>query len=437
MGVRACVGPGGAVNQNARRLLELRDLWVAAKLGILALLSSLSMCHPLTYSKMKRRRAVVTGTLLGLVILGAAASDVRALDTPPMSWWGYWAGRKGDTKPGAKFLRRGEARKFTSNIVLVHAGRDPGELAMLRRAFDSAHAHGRDVGVILMIDNVLRNIPNGIDASFLYYGAVEYDGWHQRLAQLSDALHAPGPDGWRPVDTIVAIAGFDEVNVYQSLLFNPVGDGPHPIPYAMELAQAYFPEVPDRGHVWKLGSDPTVDAPPNALTLEGSTLPFAYHYAAYAHPSNATTVPLCPHEGTFPAASLPSGSFAQQDESGLRDFVDAVNAVRGTTDTPVVFIPYSNIIGLTRNPIQSRGVGCSLEALWYHTRCLASQGGSWATQVRGFLAWQWARSRPIVDGTTGELLDPGWPGTQRDRILQASGKWIGRNLSFDPCEWTP
>jgi hypothetical protein len=367
------------------------------------------------------------------MILAGAAPEAHAIETPPMSWWGYWAGRKGDTKPGARFVRRGIAKTYGADIVLVHAGRDPSQLKLLRASLHTMHARRRDVGVILMLHALLAKAPNGIDNSYIFYGPADYDQWNQRLAALSDMLHTPESDGWRPIDSIVAIAGFDEVNAFSSLLLNPVGDGPHPIPYAMELAQTYFPEVPNRGHVWVLGDNPVVQAPPNAVTLAGSTLPFAYHYAAYARPSNDITVPLCPHEGTFPDVTLPSGSFAEEDESMLRGFVEAVNAVRGTTDTPVVFIPYSNIIGLHRNLVQSRGVGCSLETLWHHVRCLASQDGSWATQVRGFLAWQWAKSGVIVDRTTGEIADPGWPGTQRDKFLQASGKWIGRNLASDPC----
>ena len=96
-------------------------------------------------------------------------------------------------------------------------------------------------------------------------------------------------------------------------------------------------------------------------------------------------------------------------------------------------IAYSNVIGLHRDPVHSRGVGCSLETLRYDVRCLASQDGSWATQVRGFLAWQWAKSGVVIDAATGEIVDPGWPGTQRNSALQASGRWIKRNLASDPC----
>jgi hypothetical protein len=379
---------------------------------------------------------LLLATLVAPVLPGWPGSRAHADEVPAaMSWWGYWVGRKGDTQPGSRFLRRRQAASYGSNVVLVHAGRDPGELEMLRAGFDGVHSRRQDVGVILMIDNVLRKQRTGIpgDISDWYYGAADYEGWHTRLAELSSELHRPGDDGWRPVDVIVAIAGFDEVNVYSSLAYQPAGGAPNPIPYAMELAEQYFPEVPERGHVWKIGPNPVISPPPNAFTLGGSTLPFAYHYASFLGPFTPTTVPFCPREGTYPAGDLPDLSFAQLDATRLREFVDAVNTVRGTTDTPVVFIPYSNRPGNRPTPESSRGTACTLETLWYHVRCLAAQSEPWATQVRGFVAWQWDQEPDLVDPVSGEIISQGWTGTQRNRTLKRAGRWIGHNRRDLPC----
>jgi len=370
----------------------------------------------------------------------AAPAEPQADEAPAaMSWWGYWVGRKGDTAPGTKYLRQRQAKKMKTNIVLVHAGRDPGELEKLRAGFEVLHEKQQNVGVVLMLDNILRK-PADPNDNRCYYNEVDYQGWDQRLTELSNEMHRAGPDGWRPVDDIVAIAGFDEANVNDSLCFTGVGGAPQPIPYAMQLARQYFPEIPDRGHVWMLGPDPFAHTPPNAATLEGSTLTFAYHYAAYGNgPWDPTAIPYCPQEGTYPpAAPLPEGSLAKLDQDRLRTFVEEVNAVRGNTDTPVVFIPYSNRRGQRPFYIAVRGVACTLTTLWYHTRCVAATGPpSWADQVRGFLGWQWDNEPTVIDPDTGTVVAPGWIGTQKSAPLKQAGKWIGRNLAAPACTPSP
>jgi len=367
-----------------------------------------------------------------LASTGATSASAEAPANGAMSWWGYWAGKKGDTMPGVKYIKQGKAKPFGTNIILIHAQADNGNLPALKDTLVRAQA--QNVKVILMLDRLLRkpDLPGNGCGFFCdpdwVYTADDYAQWNARLQQLRDGIGDA-------VSAITMIAGFDEVNVYWSAAFQAAPGQPNPIPYAMQLAAQYFPTVPNRGHVWKIGapSDNSVLAPPNADTLEGSTLPLAYYYSTLVGPYDSTTVPYCPHLGTLPGAQLPDGSKLVQDRDVLKLFVDTVNAVRGNSTTPVLYIPYSNIVGNVASPVASRAIGCHLEAWWTWMHCKALRNpNSWAGQVRGFLAWQWDKEPDTVDSVTGQITK-GWTGTQSNPYLKRSGKWIGANRDTVPC----
>jgi hypothetical protein len=367
-----------------------------------------------------------------LVSTGATSASAEAPANGAMSWWGYWAGKKGDTKPGIKYIRQGKAKTFGTNIILIHAQADNGNLAKLKDTLVRAKA--QNVQVILMLDGLLRkpDLPGNGCGFFCdpdaIYTAADYVGWNARMQQLADGIGDA-------VSAISMIAGFDEVNLYGSWRFQAAPGQPKPIPYAMQLAAQYFPTVPNRGHVWMIGGpeDDSIQTPPNADTLEGSTMPLAYYYSTFVGPYNSTTVPYCPHEGTLPGAQLPDGSKLVQDRDVLKLFVDRVNTIRGDTATPVLYIPYSNIGGNVVGAVASRAIGCHLEAWWTWMHCKALRNpSSWAGQVRGFLAWQWDKEPNYVDPDTGKLVR-GWTGTQSNPYLKTSGRWIGANRDTVPC----
>jgi hypothetical protein len=245
------------------------------------------------------------------------------------------------------------------------------------------------------------------------YNADDYAAWNARFTTLKESIG----DSKR---AIVAFVGFDEANVYGSLAFQAAPGQPRPLPYAMQLAAEYFPAVKDRGHVWMLGQ-----GAPNAATLEGSTLPFAYYYPDLIGPFNAKTVPDCAHEGTLPASTPPPLSFIEKDEAALSLFISQVNEIRGDTSTPVAYVPYSNRgygpHGELPSPVASRGTACHLSSLYQWLHCRAqSQPTSWAGQVRGVVAWQWERL-PWVAGAPYS-----WTGTKSNSYLKKAGRWIGQ-----------
>jgi hypothetical protein len=234
------------------------------------------------------------------------------------------------------------------------------------------------------------------------------------------------------VDAVTMIVGFDESNVYGSIGFQAAAGQPKPLPYSMQLAAQYFPTVAARSNIFKIGRDgDTIDSAPTADTLDGQTMPLAYFYSDFIGPFNQTTVPYCPHEGTFPSAQPPSGSFLASDRDVLKLFVDRVNAIRGDTLTPVVFIPYSNTAVGAKTGV-SRGVACHLESDWYWMQCKSIRNpNSWAAQIRGFLPWTWEQ-RPV-----GDPSGYSWGGTQHNPLLKTAGKWIGsRRAAPPPCPAT-
>jgi hypothetical protein len=367
-----------------------------------------------------------------LVAAGTSSAHAEASANGAMSWWGYWAGKKGDSKPGIKYIKQKKAATFGTNIVLVHAQADNGNLPVLKDTLVRAKA--QNVGVILMIDRLLRkpDVPGNGCGWFCdpdgVYTAADYEQWNARMQALKNGIG-------EAVNAIVVIAGFDEVNLFGSWMFQAEPGLPKPIAYSMQLAAQYFPTVPNRGHVWKIGPAESdgVLTPPNADTLEGSTLPLAYYYSTFTGPFNATTVPYCPHEGTLPGAQLPEGSKLVQDRDVLKLFVDRVNAVRGTATTPILYIPYSNIGSNVAGAVASRAIGCHLEAWWTWMHCKSLRNpNSWAGQMRGFLAWQWDKEPNYIDPVTGKVVK-GWTGTQSNPYLKTSGRWIGANRNTVPC----
>lgn len=369
------------------------------------------------------KRHIATLCVFGLacsVLAGASAGTSAGADEKPaaMSWWGYWAGTKDYGKTGYGFVRHKQAKKYGTNVVLLPAPID-GSDAALKNVLDKAW--DQQVGVILMLDRMLRkpSDPCGLwcDNGWVY-NADDYAQWDARFKTLTDSIG----DSKR---ALVAIVGFDEANVYGSIAFQPAPGQPHPLPKAMELAAKWFPKVKDRGHIWKIG-----EADPNATTLEGSTLPFAYYYPDLIGPFNDLTIPDCAHQDRLPAATPPDKSFLKQDETQLSKFVSQVNAIRGDSSTPVAYIPYSNRgygpNGENPAPVASRGTACHLSSLYQWLRCKAqAQPTSWAGQIRGIVGWQWERLAPMRDDA-GNVTYPGWTGTKTNRDLKQAGKWIGQ-----------
>lgn len=368
------------------------------------------------------RRVVGRGLLAVSLLLVAVPSALGSTPTSPMSWWGYWSGVKGDAYAGARFIRKSFAKRYKTNVVLIHAPTDPALIPTVKTALEQAQA--KDLGVVLMLDALLRK-PSNPCGYFCntgwVYDANDYAGWNERLQGLADGLGSAK-------QAIVAVVGFDEVNVYGSLGFQHAAGQPSPISYSMELAAQYFPEATERGHIWMTNPDggSGVQTPPNPTTLEGSTLVFAYYYPDFIGPFNPTTVPFCPHEGTYPGATPPAGSFLALDDSALSNFVANVNAARPGEANPIVYIPYSNRGGRNPPTAASRGTACHLESLWQYVHCkAASEPTGWAGQVRGFVAWQWDPA-PEVRDEMGNIIDPGWTGTKSNSLLKKAGRWIGR-----------
>jgi hypothetical protein len=377
-------------------------------------------------------RALITVLAAGLMLGGLAAgnnSRAEAGTTPPaMSWWGYWVGEKGNTTAGVKYIKRNVSKKFKTNVVLIHTRYENDNIAQITNALNNAKV--QNIRVILMLDGLLRK-PKGACAfgtcTGWWYNNDDYAVWRTKLQALATGIGDAK-------SAIVAIAGFDEINIANYGTITAAPSIPHPTPTSMQLIAEYFPTIPERGHVWKYGS-----AAPTAAMLSGSTLPFMYYYSDFLGPFTSKTVPFCPTEGTYPGRVPPAGSFLEKDELALSQFMNELNTAAGNTSTPVVYIPYSNR-GYGRNGeepplVTSRGTACHLASLYQWLRCKAqTQPTTWAGQIRGIVAWQYDRLPPEKDAT-GAVVNPGWTGTKANAKLKQAGRWIGneRVTPTVPC----
>ncbi|MEO8603382.1 MAG: hypothetical protein ABI629_12470 [bacterium] len=353
--------------------------------------------------------------LVAASLVRAPVARAQTFPAPdPMSLWGYWTGVwEGQIDGGVEFLASQRAATYGANSISFHVDTTDAGLVAMRGAVEDAREQG--VGVVLNWSGVLGKQPP--EWALAGFDQVDYNRWQVAMSRVASALSGV-------VDGVVAMSGFDDMNgkrlVYGA--FKPKTGAADPVQESMRLLALNFPTVKYRGHIWRIKDWATSTSKDPAL-LAGSTMLFPYSYQR-GNADNATGTPFCPHEGSFPGNTLPEGSNARKTVDDIRGFVDWVDAAPGMAGVPMMFIPSSTHIGNGVAPGLDRGIGCTIETLWYHARCQALPSGEkWAGRLSGFLPFNYNSNH--VDPTWF------WTGVDHSPQLDQSGRWVGANRTCD------